>query len=168
MGENKIENMFKAALDSDELCDFIFGKNKYFILDRESNEHWPLGSYKRHIEPFLNSTSRVFPKIFWEQLENRFKISQDKNMFLDLIVAYFTPYYNCNDKELLALRKEKTPAKIISLINEFIDIQRESLKIDKRGTGVQWNSDSGLLGSIIKNLQIISERGGPMFYQSVV
>jgi hypothetical protein len=56
-----------------------------------------------------------------------------------------------------------TPPKIISMVKQFIENNKESLRNDKRGTGAEWNSSNGLLGSLIENLKIINERGGPNF-----
>ena len=163
MRENKIVNLFEEALSKNELLDFILGKKEYFVLDRECDEHWALGSYKKYIEPYIGKTADVFPDMFWEQLINDFKKYEDKNILMDSLIAYFTPYYYPNSMELLNKRKEKTPSEVILMVKQFIENNKGSLRNDKRGTGAEWNSNNGLLGSMIENLKIINERGGPNF-----
>jgi len=163
MRENKIDNLFEEALSKNELLDFILGKREYFVLDRECDEHWALGSYKKYIEPYIAKTDDVFPMTFWKQLIIDFKKYEDKNLLMDFLIAYFTSYYYGSNVALLQERKEKTPSEIILMVKQFIENNKDSLRNDKRGTGAEWNSNIGLLGSMIDNLKIINERGGPNF-----
>ena len=165
MRENKIDNSFEYALNNNQLYQFIVGKQEYFVLDREMDEHWPLGSYMQFIEPYLNGHNHVFEENFWIKLNETFDKVEDKNIFFDLIVGYLIPYYNTKDLDLLKKRNEKTPSYFINTINQFLQSNKESLQNDKRGTGVEWNSKDGLFESIKTNLNIIRERGGPDFLQ---
>ena len=93
MDANTIKNKLEKALIKDEILPFILGEDEYFIADREYGGHWPLGSYKQNIKPFLEETSGVLPDVFWEKLKFVIKNSVDGNILLDLIVAYLIPYY---------------------------------------------------------------------------
>jgi hypothetical protein len=161
MGEYKIRNLFHHCLEKDELVEFICGKGEYLVTDREYGGHWPLGSYKKYIEPDL--PDGLFPDEFWEKLSSSFDTTSNLNIFLDNLTAYFIPYYNASDESLKKLRANCTPLFIVQKIKSVLSQNKESLLIDKRGTGIEWNSKSGLWGSITSNLQIIRKRGGPNF-----
>lgn len=161
MGENKITDMFQQSLLKKELSSFICGKGPYLVVDREYGGHCPLGSYKIYIEPCL--IEGILPIEFWEQLSYSFDTFDDINILLDNLVAYFTPYYNCSDKELKNNRVNKTPVEIIYKIREILTLNKESLLKDNRGSGIEWNSKTGLWGGITTNLAIIRKRGGPNF-----
>ncbi|KOY87186.1 hypothetical protein AD998_14450 [bacterium 336/3] len=163
MGENKIENLFAFALETNDLENFILGNDKYFVLDREYGEHWVLGSYNSYIEPYIAHLNGLLPEIFWKTIYSILENSTDKNIFLDFLVGYFIPYYNCPDKSLLVSRTEHTPKNNIHQIKNFLQTQKDSLIADKRGSGADWNSPSGLLGGVTANLQLIEKRGGPNF-----
>lgn len=163
MGENKIINLFEQALLKNELSNFILGKNEYLVIDRELGEHWPLESYKKYIEKNLSESEGILPDIFWEQLLKSFCNNIDLNIFLDNTVAYFIPYYNCSDENLKYIRVINTPLEIIKKLRTILVINKHSLLKDNRGTGIEWNSNSGLWGGITSNLLVIKKRGGPNF-----
>jgi len=163
MDANTINNKLERALIKNEILPFILGEGEYFIADREYGGHWPLGSYKQNIKPFLEETSGVLPDVFWEKLKFIIKNSEDGNILLDFIVAYLIPCYYDADSELVRERKTGTPGYIISLIRNYLMDNKESLLKDKRGSGVEWNSKEGLWGSIRSNLKLILDRGGPNF-----
>lgn len=160
MGENKINNLFNNALLNKELDKFLLGEGVYFILDREYGNHWHYGSYLNYIAPNIEN---ILPKLFWEEINNLLICHHDKNMILDALVAYFIPYYSSSNLVVLKERVKMTPDSTILLIKEMLNKHKGKLKSDIRGTGVTWNSKDGLFGSIIQNLKIIKERGGPNF-----
>lgn len=161
MGENKVKNKFQQSLINNELSNLICGEGEYFIFDREAGGHWPMGSYKSYVEP--NLLNGILPVEFWEQLYLCFDRVDDLNIFLDNLVAYFIPYYNCLDSDLKKLRVTNTPAVIIHKIKEILQLNKENLLTDLRGTGSEWNTKTGLWGGITSNLLIIRKRGGPNF-----
>jgi len=154
-----MENKFKKALKNNEINDFINGKGEYFILDREYGDHSTLGSYKLYVEPYLLENNNFFDHDFWDKIEQSFLWENDKNILLDNLIGYLIPYYS----EKSELRAKNTPHVIIEIIKSYLENNVVSLKQDKRGTGVEWNSNEGLYESIIKNLEIILLRGGPDF-----
>lgn len=160
MGENQINNLFLDSIKNKELSKFLLGKGIYLVIDREYGNHWYYGSYKNYIEPCIN---KYFPIYFWEEINYLLKKYHDKNILLDALVCYFIPYYNCSDLELLNERTNETPKETIVLIKDYLTNNKEGLQLDKRGTGVEWNSKEGLFSSIVQNLQIIKVRGGPIF-----
>ena len=160
MGENKINNLFHNALLNKELDQFLLGEGVYFILNREYGNHWHYGSYLNYIAPNIEN---ILPKLFWDEINNLLICHKDKNMILDSLVAYFIPYYSCSNLGVLNERVKMTPNSTILLIKEILNKYKGKLKSDTRGTGVAWNSKEGLFGSIIQNLKIINERGGPNF-----
>lgn len=158
-----MKNLFEQALLRNELVKFIQGEGEYFILDREYGGHWCLMSYRNYIEPYLSINKEILPDEFWRMVNEIFESHYDKNLFLDNLIAIFIPYYNVSDKEILRLRIASTPIESKDNIKQFIKENSENLTRDKRGTGVEWNSNTGLLGGITNNLKIISQRGGPNF-----
>ena len=46
-------NLFKRAVEKNELLDFALGKGDYFIADKDYGEHWVLGSWLYHILPVI-------------------------------------------------------------------------------------------------------------------
>lgn len=160
MVDNKVmENKFEKALKNNEINDFINGNGEYFVLDREYGGHSCLGSYKLFVEPYLYKNNSFFEMFFWKELGHIFINEKDKNIFLDNLVGYLIPYYS----EKSDIRKENTPSSIIEIIRSYIDNNKNSLKMDKRGSGIEWNSNQGLYESILQNLEIILKRGGPDF-----
>lgn len=160
MGENQISNLFFDSIKNNELDEFLLGKGKYLVVDREYGNHWYYGSYKNYIEPYIEN---CLPKSFWEGVNILLKEYHDKNILLDALVGYFIPYYNCSNFELLKERISTTSEETRFLIGDFLLNNKETLKSDHRGTGVEWNSKEGLFGGITQNLRIIKERGGPDF-----
>lgn len=154
-------SMFQQSLLKNELHCFICGEGEYLVIDREYGGHWSLGSYKNYIEP--NLSEGILPIEFWEKLSLSFDKVDNLNIFLDNLIGYFIPYYNCSDEDLKKYRVSNTPIEIVNKIREILIHNKESLLIDNRGTGIEWNSKSGLWGGIISNLLIIRKRGGPNF-----
>lgn len=162
-----LNNLFDYAMDHSELDLFLLGQGKYFILDKEYGGHWPLESYRRYIETYLNSKNFIFPNKFWNDFISIFKAKEDPNLLLDAIFTYLLPYYNCENKMVLKKRAEKTPIEMIRMVDDYILKNKLSLIQDNRGTGMDWNSNEGLYGSIITNINTIRRRGGPDFIPSL-
>lgn len=157
-----MENKFKKALLEDKVSEFILGEDEFFVLDREIGIHWPLGSYKKYIETYLfDKNENYMEENIWNIIIQSFNKSKDQNAFMDNLIAYLIPYYSNN--EFVRIRKKHTPMNFIDSINKFIIKNKNSLEIDKRGSGVEWNSEKGMLGGILSNLKVIKERGGPNF-----
>lgn len=57
MGKNSVTTLFSDAEAKSQLSDFASGLDRYFLADRETGEHWILGSWKHEILPLLASTS---------------------------------------------------------------------------------------------------------------
>jgi hypothetical protein len=166
MGENKVTNLFGQSLSNDELVEFICGKDEYLVTDREYGGHWPLGSYKKYIEP--NLSDGLLPVEFWEKILLHLDTTDDLNIFLDNLVGYLIPYFNSSEVVLKNNRINNTPLEFIQKIKSLLSQNKASLLSDTRGTGVKWNSKNGLWGSITSNLQIIRQRGGPDFLPEVI
>jgi hypothetical protein len=156
-----MNNLFEQALLKNQLSEFILGNGEYFELDRDTDQHSPLFSYKNHIENYISNGN--LPNEFWKQLIVCFSEVSDLNIFLDNTIAYLIPYYNCANESVKKSRVNATSIEIINEIKLIIEFNKESLLKDKRGSGVEWNSQSGILGGIISNLTIIKKRGGPDF-----
>jgi hypothetical protein len=161
MEENKMTNIFEQSLLKNELKSFILGNNGYLVIDRDGDGHWPLGSYKQYVEPIVRDS--YFSELFWFKLDETLDSVNDINLFIDNLVGYFIPYYNCSDEDLKKIRVKKTPINVISKIKSLLILNKDNLLKDYRGTGVEWNSKSGLWGGITSNLRIIEKRGGPNF-----
>lgn len=164
MGKNKIEYNFEQAISKNELEKLIIGDDNYFVQDKEFGGHWPYGSYKKYIEEYLIENNNIFPIKVWESLENILNNSKDINIFLDFLTIYLHIYYNVSDYDLKSKRVTNTPSKFIIELSKVIKLNKSSLLIDKRGTGVEWHSKNGLWGSINKKLRIIKENGGVNFF----
>ncbi|MFD2515984.1 hypothetical protein ACFSRY_19080 [Pontibacter locisalis] len=154
-------NLFNFSLENNELEKFIVGMDNYFIADRECGGHWAYGNYEKYIKRFLKLNKDVFPLFIWEKLIHILNTSEDINLFLDYLVGFLIPYYNSGTEKVNRNRKMHTPNLFISEFKKTMNQQKKSLLKDTRGTGVEWHSSNGLWGSIIENLNLIQERGGP-------
>ncbi|WP_207426687.1 hypothetical protein [Pedobacter sp. SYSU D00535] len=156
-------NLFSEAIESDQLLDFVLGKDKYYIPDREYGGHWPFGSYKKYIEDYLSQNEQVFEMRFWVKVCNILDDEIDVNLFLEGLIGYLISYYYSEDPEVIRKRAESTPDFLIKKISEAICARKTSLENDKRNTGAEWHSKNGMWGPIIDNLKLIAERGGANF-----
>jgi hypothetical protein len=167
MGENKVSNLFSVALETNELSAFILGRDKYFILDKETNEHFPVASFQNYIEPYLLENSMdFFDETFWSKISITIEEVDDLNMFLDSLVGLLIPYYNAKNFAITTKRKNLTPAFFIEKLSNTIIENQENLRKDKRGIGADWNivnKEWGMLGGLLHNLDLILQRGGPNF-----
>ena len=97
MGKDKINrNLFIEAIEKNEIDKFILGVGEYFIQGPEIEGHWVLGSYNRHVRPFLEY-SEVLPDPFWTDVIRSLKSSDDKNLYADFLISFLIPYYS-NEK----------------------------------------------------------------------
>jgi hypothetical protein len=163
MGKNKIDNLLNIAIVKKELSKFIKGEGIYFVVDRETGEHFPLESYNLFVKPYLENYDGIINSHCWDELNLLIQSDVDKNLLIDNIVGYLIPYYSVNEESLLLKRTTNTPNYFINYIKNYILKNKLSLINDTRGTGVIWNSKNGLYGGILSNLLIIEERGGPKF-----
>jgi hypothetical protein len=166
MGENTISNnLFAEAVGSKELDKFLLGQGKYFVQDKEFGEHWPYGSFKNHIEPYIKEHGEdKFQREFWSGVFQVISTSTDPNIGLDTIVNYLTPFYNAADPKVQAYRVKNTPQTFISTFQQLMKANKRQLVLDKRSVGAEWcsatNNGLGLWGGIIYNLKIIRKRSG--------
>ncbi|PBQ32471.1 hypothetical protein CNR22_12045 [Sphingobacteriaceae bacterium] len=163
MGENQRKLEFEEVLRNNNLEDFISGRENYFVLDKEFDEHWALGSYQKFILPYLKVKGNIFEEIFWQQIIQVMADVNDKNIFMDLLIAYLIPYYHNDDFNITQLRKNNTPQDFINKIREFVSENKLSLQKDLRGSGIELYSSNGLFEGITNNLKVIFKRGGPNF-----
>jgi hypothetical protein len=162
MGENKIiKNLFEVAIEKNELSQFFLGKGEYFVKNREFGDHWPYGSYKYYLEPYLKEHGE---EKFWQGLFELFIKEKDISIVLNVIVNYLTPFYNPSEMTIKEERVKKTPEKFISTFKEALIKNKAKLIINKRSIGADWaigtNKGLGLWGGIINSLEIIEKRGG--------
>jgi hypothetical protein len=75
MATDKI-NLFEQAIRQHELAEFGLGKKEYFILDREYDGHWILGSWDRYILPFMADNSEETASPFLVQMVRELMVSR--------------------------------------------------------------------------------------------
>lgn len=166
MGENtENNNLFAEAIVKKELDKFILGQGKYFVQDREFGEHWPYGSFKNQIEPYIRQYGEDrFQTEFWNGIFQVTSASVDINIGLDAIVNYLIPFYSTVDKKVQEHRVKNTPQSFIFAFKQLMKDNCKSLLLDKRSVGADWckatNMGLGLWGGIVYNLTIVKNRTG--------
>lgn len=165
---------FRNAIDKDELENFFLGKDSYFVLERETGEHWPYESYIKYIFPLSTIMDEdAFERLFWNSIIKVLNNASDINLVLEMVVDYLRPFFEYNTtSHLKSTRIENIPEYFKNLLENLMLEHKQSLHNDKRLSGGDWlkssNKGQGLWGGIIYNLQFLRERGGPDLLPSTI
>jgi hypothetical protein len=114
-------NLFEKAINNNELNMFALGEADYFILDRENDEHWVLGSWLKHIIPYINENENEnVEKMFMLLIKNiSFK---EKNKFDALLYHTYTYLYLLSEKRIdRSLLKMSALMSIIVCLDRYLE-----------------------------------------------
>jgi len=149
MDKNKIINLFEQAISNSELLDFAFGKNEYFIPDREYGGHWILASWNNFILPLFESKGPDYVNEYIRKMFDEIICVNEidyPDKFENLLYHLHVYYYLMSENKIHsdAIRK------LNSRINESLNVYLKNL-IDNK---------SEITSAVQNAIGLIKSRGG--------
>jgi hypothetical protein len=147
---NKTMNLFKKAIDNNELKQFAIGENDYFILDRENDEHWILGSWLNYILPYTKDNDNDNVEKMFLSLLNNISFKENKT-FDSLLYHTYSYFYLLSENRIKELIKKNIVIQIISNLEAYSNF----LKTEKTSEYILFNQSIQL---IKKRIEIVSKK----------
>lgn len=144
---DKMDNkLFETAIKENKLLEFARGKGKYFLQDREYEEHWVLGSWINYIEPIYLLDKELCKRGLRMMFHELINAENNVDLVIEnLLYHVYVAYYLISEgrmQDTLAILKE-----IESDIGEKINVYKT-------------HSSSSQSNEIDTSIKMIKGKGG--------
>lgn len=146
-------NLFQQAIEKKELLDFAQGSSAYFLVDRETGEHWVLGTWLNEVIPYCQQigTFQVVCDMLLELIHTTFlPVSLKVNLILYHIHVfyYLKKEHRFNSSDVV----KSIELDVFKLLYEYTDLLTRAKQEDQ-------------LQQVYQSIGVIQKNGGLNTYK---